>query len=77
MVPEAAPSAAPLRTTAMVNFLATCHVMGAHMARHKWVRARLGPPLRTHRSVSSLHGPGPARQPVPTTTRTGALSTEG
>ena len=39
MVPEPAPSAAPVPTMVVVDFLAPCHVMGAHMARHKWVRA--------------------------------------
>ena len=37
MVPEPAPSAAPVPTMVVVDFLAPCHVMGAHMARHKWV----------------------------------------
>ena len=36
-MPEPAPSAAPMRTMAVVDFLAPCHMMGAHMARHKWV----------------------------------------
>ena len=36
-MPEPAPSAAPMPTMVMVNYLAPCHVMGAHMARRKWV----------------------------------------
>ena len=35
MVPEPAPSAAPVPTMVVVDFLAPCHMMGAHMARRK------------------------------------------
>ena len=35
MVPKPAPSAAPMPTMAVVDFLAPCHMMGAHMAYRK------------------------------------------
>ena len=56
MVPEPAPSAASVPTMVVVDFLAPCHMMGAHMARRKWVWAAW-----KHGAVSRFESKGGAR----------------